>query len=188
MAGIPFLKGRQVYLRPLTEGDSLGPYPDWLNDAEVCQGNAHHVFPYTPAAARDYIQKANSGRQQLVLAIGRQADDVHVGNIALDSINTINRTAELAIVIGDKSCWEKGYGKEAAELICGHGFMALNLHRIACGTFKHNTGMRRLAVHLGMQEEGRRRQAAYKQGRYVDVIEYGVLRVEYLQRFKLQGV
>jgi RimJ/RimL family protein N-acetyltransferase len=34
-----------------------------------------------------------------------------------------------------------------------------------------------------MQKEGCRRQAAYKQGRYMDVIEYGVLREEYLQRF-----
>jgi RimJ/RimL family protein N-acetyltransferase len=186
MNAIPFLKGRQVYLRPLAESDRGGAYPHWLNDKEVCQGNSHHLFPYTLEAASDYITNANRGRQHLVLAIVSLADGLHIGNIALDNIDYISRSAVLSILIGEKSCWGKGYGKEAAELICSHGFMALNLHRIACGTFENNQGMLRLATHLGMQEEGRRRQAIYKRGRYLDVIEYGVLKGEYIERFKLQ--
>ncbi len=39
--------------------------------------------------------------------------------------------------------------------------------------------MRRVAERLGMREEGVRRQAAFKDGAYVDVVEYGVLRAEY---------
>jgi RimJ/RimL family protein N-acetyltransferase len=35
--------------------------------------------------------------------------------------------------------------------------------------------MRKLALRLGMQEEGVRRQAMFKDGRYHDVVEYGVL-------------
>jgi RimJ/RimL family protein N-acetyltransferase len=33
-----------------------------------------------------------------------------------------------------------------------------------------------------MSEEGRRRQAAFKRGRYLDVIEYGVLQHEWTSR------
>jgi len=73
-------------------------------------------------------------------------------------------------------------------LICDHGFLALNLNRIACGTFEDNVGMCKLAESLGMAEEGRRRQAVYKLGRFVDVIEYGVLRNEYVARFNLPAV
>ena len=185
MAGIPFLIGEKIYLRALVETDSEGPYPTWFNDAEVCRGNTHHIFPYTVDAARAYIQRASSDQRQLVLAIVRREDDTHIGNIALDNIDHINRTAELTIIIGDKSRWGKGYGKEAARLICDHGFLALNLNRIACGTFEDNVAMRKLAEYLGMVEEGRRRQAVYKLGRYVDVIEYGVLRNEYVARFNL---
>ena len=64
--------------------------------------------------------------------------------------------------------------------------MYLNLNRIACGTFENNKGMRKLAEYLGMCEEGRRRRAVYKYGRYVDVIEYGVLKDEYVVLFNLQ--
>ena len=188
MAGIPFLIGRESYLRPLVESDIEGPYPTWFNDAEACRGNTHHIFPYTAENARSYVRLANSGRRHLVLAIVRRKDGVHIGNIALDKIDYINRTADLTIMIGDKTCWGQGYGKETAHLICDHGFFVLNLNRIGCGTFDDNVAMRKLAEYLGMVEEGRRRQAVYKLGRYIDVIEYGVLRHEYIARFNLRTI
>ena len=119
-----------------------------------------------------------------MLAVVLRADDRHVGNISLQSIHPIDRAAEFAILIGDRACWGKGYGLEAGRLLFDHGFGALNLHRIACGTFDDNAAMCRLAVALGMKEEGRRREASFKRGRYVDVIEYGVLQGEYLERFR----
>ena len=42
--------------------------------------------------------------------------------------------------------------------------------------------MQRLALYLGMKEEGRRREAAFKDGRYVDLIEYGILAGEWQQQ------
>jgi RimJ/RimL family protein N-acetyltransferase len=39
--------------------------------------------------------------------------------------------------------------------------------------------MRRIALDLGMREEGRRREAAFKDGRFVDCVEFGVLRAEF---------
>lgn len=180
---ILFLKGKQLYLRPLLESDAQGPYVSWFNDEEVCRGNSHHVFPYTPEMALAYIRTAAQGQDKLVLAILLDKDDRHIGNIALQHIHPIYRSAEFSIVIGDKSAWNKGYAKEAARLLCDHGFAAMNLNRIACGTFDDNLAMKRLALYLGMKEEGRRRQAAFKQGRYVDVIEYGVLKDEYEERW-----
>ena len=180
-----FLLVKRSISEPWSRQTARAPYPTWFNDAEVCRENSHHIFPYTLEEAREYIQQPDKDRHHLILAIVTRKDDTHIGNIALDNINYINRTAELTIVIGDKSCWRKGYGKEAARLICDHGFLALNLNRIACGTFENNVGMRKLAKYLGMREEGRRRQAIYKLGRYVDIIEYGVLRDEYVVQFNL---
>jgi len=179
---IPFLVGKSIFLRPLKESDINGPYPAWLNDAEVCGGNSHHIFPFRTQNAVTYIEKAHGDLNHLLLAVVRNKDGEHIGNIALDKINYINRSAELTILIGDKSCWNKGYGKEAARLICDHGFFTLNLHRISCGTFENNTAMCSLAEYLGMTEEGRRREAAYKDGRYLGVVEYGVLKPEYLKK------
>ena len=183
MVAIPFLRGENIYLRPLQTEDAQGPYLQWFNDEEVSAGTSHHDFPFTIKDASAYIERAQKFDDELILAIALKSDDRHIGNITLKRINYISRTAELAIVIGDKSCWGKGYSKEAARLLLDHAFFTLNLNRIYCGTFETNIPMQKLAEYVGMRIEGRRRQAAFKNNRFLDLIEYGVLREEYLGRF-----
>jgi ribosomal-protein-alanine N-acetyltransferase len=178
-----FIVGEQVYLRALREEDAEGQYPAWFNDEETCRGNSHHRFPYTSGAARDYIRDTSARPDCLILAMVLRDGDRHVGNIALQGIDPVCRSAEFAIVIGERASWGKGYGKEASRLLVAHGFRSLNLHRIHCGTFETNASMRRLAEYLGMREEGRRRDAGFKDGRFVDTIEYGVLRSEFDDRW-----
>ena len=180
-----FLHGPRVGLRPLRPDDADGPYPHWLNDDEVCQFNGHHVFPYDRVQALAFIEAARGNRREIVLAM--VVEGAHVGNVALQAIHTVNRSAEFAILIGDRRCWGQGFGHEAGMLLLDHGFAALGLQRIGCGTTEDNVGMQRLATKMGMREEGRRRQAAWKRGRFVDVIEYGVLVSEFRDHNKALG-
>ena len=103
----PFLKGKNVHLCVLNSGDS--DYYEWFNDAEVCAGNSHHVRPMTWNDVYDYLKTT----EDLVLGIVIPTDR-HIGNIALQNINPVYRSADLSIIIGDKAAWRKGYGKEAA--------------------------------------------------------------------------
>jgi ribosomal-protein-alanine N-acetyltransferase len=176
-----FLAGARVGLRPLRTADADGPYAEWLNDAEVCQYNSHHVYPYGREQALAYIEAVRGSRSELVLAIEDRTERTHVGNIALSSIHPLYRTAEISFLIGARTHWGKGIGHEAGRLLMTHGFDALGLHRIGCGTTGDNLGMQRLAAKLGMREEGRRRQAVWKSGKWLDVVEYGVLASEWIR-------
>lgn len=174
-----FLSSDRLGLRPLEPRDADGAYPGWLNDAEVARFNSHHTFPYDREQALAYIQRVRGSRSELVLAIVDKASEKHVGNVALQAIHPIYRSAEFSIMIGDRAFWGQGVGAEAGKLLLGHGFDALGLHRVACGTTSDNEGMKRLAGKLGMREEGRRRAAAWKRGAWVDVVEFGVLAEEF---------
>ncbi len=174
----PFLEGTTINLRPLSLKDVEGEYVNWFNDAEVCQHNAHHTYPYNRALAEQYINDANRQKQTIVLAI-IDKEGTHIGNASLQSINYINRSAEFAILIGDKRYWGKGIAKEVGRLLFEHGFKEINLHRIYCGTVADNIAMQKVALALGMREEGRRKESVYKNGAYVDVIEYGLLKGEF---------
>lgn len=173
----PFLEGKIINLRPLTLADADGNYLNWLNDGEVCKYNSHHAYPYGRELAIKYVEDKQASKQDLVLAIVTKTKrPKHIGNIALQNIDYISRSAEYAIIIGEKEYWGKGIAKEASLLILRHGFKALNLHRIYCGTSAKNIGMQKLASSLGMKKEGRRKEALYKSGEYADIIEYGLLR------------
>jgi RimJ/RimL family protein N-acetyltransferase len=175
----PFLIGKIIDLRPLSASDIDGNYVNWLNDAEICQFNSHHTYPYTVKSALDFIVGLEGDQKNLVLAIVAKDTGKHIGNISLQKIDYVNRSAEYAILLGEKEYWGKGIAKEASMLIIRHGFDVLNLHRIYCGTSVKNIAMQKLADALKMKEEGKRKESLYKNGKYVDVIEYGLLRKDF---------
>ena len=177
----PFIAGKNVSLRSLLPADLEGAYFRWFNDSEVCRHNSHGRFPNSLARMQAYVDEVSRSRSQLVLAIMENSSGRHVGNIALQNIQWIDRTAEYAIVLGERDTWGKGFAKEASDLILRHGFLELNLHRIYCGTSADNLAMQKLAKHMGMEEGGRRREAVYKAGKHQDVLEYGILRSEFLK-------
>jgi len=177
-----FLTGDSIYLRTIEESDLNSNYRDWFNDEDICRYNSHHRFPNYDEDMHEYYERVIRSHNNLVLAICDKKTNAHIGNIALENIDTINRSAELAIIIGDKKHWGKGIGKEASGLLVTHGFRELNLHRIYCGTLEDNVGMQNVARALGFREEGRSRDSLYKDGAFRNSINYGLLQDE----FKIQ--
>lgn len=170
-----FLQGTNVYLRALTQNDVEGNYQFWFNSTEITKFNSHGRFPMTKEKLLNFVSAVSTGDSLLVLAVVDVETNRHIGNISLQAINWIDRNAEIAFLLGERSFWGKGVMHEAGLLIIEHGFNVLNLHRIYCGTSLTNTGMQSLAEKLGMKKEGLRREAVFKEGKYLDVVEYGLI-------------
>jgi ribosomal-protein-alanine N-acetyltransferase len=175
----PFLVGEKIYLRAIVEADLNARYREWFNDEEVCKYNSHHRFPNYDENMREYYDRVIKSRTNLVLAICDKGNDAHIGNIALENIDSLNQSAEFAIIIGDKEYWGKGVGTEAATVLLRHGFEELNLHRIYLGTAEDNIGMQKLALRLGFKEEGKAREALFKDGVFKTTVSYGLLSDEF---------
>jgi len=175
MRNLPRLEGEKVYLRALCLEDAKGSYPHWLNDPEVTQFNSHGEIYYTQAMAEEYISMVTESSSHQVFAIIEAQTQRHIGNIALQAINPKARNAEFAILIGEPRIYGKGLGEEAGKLLLDYGFSRLNLHRIYCGTSSKNIGMQKLALKLGMRQEGILRDALTKNGEFTDIVEYAIL-------------
>ena len=170
-----FLHGPHIYLRGLEEKDLDGPYFDWFNDPDVCRYNSHALFPNTTAAMRKYFEETSQSRAEIVFAIVWKETEEHIGNITLKNVDYQARSGELAIIIGNRNYWGKSVGKEAGQLLVEYAVSRLNLRRIHCGTHADNVAMQRLALFLGMREEGLRKEAVFKNGVYADLVEYGMV-------------
>lgn len=175
-----FLEDEIIGLRALVADDINETYLSWLNSQHVSEQNSHAYFPYTMHQLNDFYKSIIANKQLLLLAIIYKQTNVHIGNISLQNIQWINRSAEFAIMMGDSGFWGKGLSYRAANLIVLHGFRHLNLHRIYCGTTSENIAMQKLALKLKMKQEGVRREAFFKHDTYQDIIEYGVLKNEFL--------
>jgi len=176
----PFLESTEILLRGLCDDDTEANYPQWFNSRDVCLHNSHHRFPYTRVEAKSFVESLTNDKTRLVFAIVMKHDLLHVGNISLQNIDYICRSAELAVIIGERKYWGRGIAFDAGKLLINHGFQQLNLRRISLGTSAENISMIKTAEKLGFTREGEKRQAHYKNGRYVDINMYGLLKDEWV--------
>ena len=174
-----FIEGDKIYLRPLEIDDIDVNYNTWLNDPEIVKFNSHGRYPISISVLKEYVNRVTYSDSTIVLAIIDKKTNKHIGNISLQSINLIDRNAEIAFLLGEKSFWSSGIMFEAGSLLIDHGFNKLNLHRIHCGTSSGNHAMQKLAIKLGMSKEGEKEDFLFKDGRYYTTFEYRILRDEY---------
>ena len=65
-------------------------------------------------------------------------DGKHIGNCAYYGVNETKGEAELGIMIGDRDCWDKGYGADAVGTLLDYIFRRTNLKRIHLKTLDSN--------------------------------------------------
>jgi len=180
--------GERIRFRAI-EREDLPMFVAWLNDPEVKQYLLMDI-PLSQAMEdnwfEDTLQK-DLRQHPMVIEVTTDAGWVPVGNISLFDIDDKNHSAELGIMIGAKKYWNKGYGREAVELLCKHGFETLNLHRIYLKVYAANQRGIRAYENAGFVHEGRLRQAMFFHGEYIDIILMGILRTEWRERMASSG-
>lgn len=171
-----YLIGAKVYLRPLDEGDAARSV-DWANDPEVRRGLVvGRLQPQSEEAFRERARKRNFATDP-AFAIVERAAGAHIGNCGL-RVNPVDRHATLGMMIGRKDQWDKGFGTEATALLCRHAFENLNLRKVCLSVFATNERAIKVYAKIGFKPEGRLREQAFIEGRYVDDIVMGMLRGE----------
>ncbi|MEM1154154.1 MAG: GNAT family protein [Pseudomonadota bacterium] len=174
-----FLEGQRIYFRGFEREDVQGEYRNWINDGEVTQYIKVGTYPQTDAALIDYCEKELASGNSILFAIIEKESGKHIGNSHIYDIDWVTRTALRAVVLGDKSCWGKGYALEVIQLLNRYGFEYLNLNKLISSTCSDNEAIQRLNTKAGYTKEGVGRQEFFRNGRYYDRIYWGMLRSEY---------
>lgn len=175
----PFLNGERLYLRRIERSDLEGPYFQWLNDQEVTRWMQNGLFPNSPESMEAYYLSTATSQTDVVFAVVMKEGDLHVGNLGLHRIHATFRSAEIGILLGEKSVWGQGVATEAIRLVADHAFRRLNLNRLFAGAVAQNAGSVRAFEKAGFQREGLARQAYYCNGAYVDCVNLGLLRSDW---------
>ena len=111
------LHGKRVTLRAL-ERDDLAQLWAFNNDLAVeLAGGGDPPMPQSFARVQaDFDNRTGAGgRDDAGFAV--EADGKLIGQCALFGFDTVARTCELGITIGDKAYWGRGYGREAVGLL-----------------------------------------------------------------------
>lgn len=169
------LESDNLKLKLLSLDEINGPYVNWLNDKEVCKYNRHGESLYTKEKAKEFIKSVQNNPTCEVWAVYHKNDNIHIGNISLQNIDKENNLAEIAFLFGEKNYWGKGFATEACKLLINRAFQDLNLHRLYFGTHIENIGMQKVGEKNGFKKEGIFKDAQFKNGKYSDVVRYGLI-------------
>ena len=175
------LQGEKVVLRPVRRSD-IEHFLKWFNDPEVTQYLGMYL-PMTEMAEEKFIEDLGSAvagtRVMFVIETVEDIDKKPIGSVGLSNIHPKDHHAVFGIAIGEKDYWSKSYGTEAARLIIRYGFEQLNLHGINSFAISFNERSLRLHLKAGFKEEGRQREAVFKNGDYHDHVMFGLLKKEW---------
>jgi diamine N-acetyltransferase len=178
--------GERIRLRP-DERSDIPKFAEWLSDPEVVRylGIKNQVSLAGEEQWFDSMLRQPVDEQPLAIEIRQEIGSAGkeswrlIGNCSFMDINWRSRSAEVGLFIGDKSCWNKGYGTEVMLLLLRHGFQSLNLNRIFLRVHEDNKGGIHAYEKAGFIHEGRMRQASYQNGEYRDMLFMSVLRSEW---------
>jgi RimJ/RimL family protein N-acetyltransferase len=168
-----------IELKPL-QPDGFEPFCKWLNDEEVIK---YSLSKFKKLNTRQEIKEWYSGlfneTNVFQLGIYFKANQQLIGHAGISKLSKTNHSGEYFIFIGEKDFWEKGIATEATKKFIEIGFTKLNLNRIMLTVSEFNVGGIRAYQNAGFKEEGRLRQACFRDKKYHDKIVMSILKQEW---------
>lgn len=154
--GTVVLEGERVDLRTHVPANRAA-FQRWYADAEIAWLLRHDLQPLTERQSRGYfdtiiLPMSASG---ICFAIHEHGTDRLVGTTALsDFMGNDYRTSMFRIVIGEKDCWDRGYGTEATRLLLEVAFGQLGLDEVKLEVFQHNPRAIHAYERVGFHQTG----------------------------------
>jgi len=109
------------------------------------------------------------------------SDDKPIGFLGLWLNLLTHAEVWVAIGIGDRDYWSKGYGTDAMKLCLRYAFMELGAQRVSLGLFDYNPRALKSYEKAGFRLEGRTRGDMLRNGQRHDSLWMGILRDEWIE-------
>ena len=132
------LSGGRVALKDNCLQDAWLDYL-WRSDEEIAQLDAcrplNMTFDDYIKVFKDQLRRPSSLSRRLSI---RTISGTYIGNCMYYNMDSINRQAEVGIVIGDRDYWNKGYGYDALITLVEYLFSETDLDNLYLHTLVSN--------------------------------------------------
>ncbi|MCK0115213.1 GNAT family N-acetyltransferase [Gelidibacter sp. F63206] len=160
------LKGKHIYLRAL-EPEDLSFLSRIEND-ETLWELSHTQTPYSQYILKEYLANSHLDiyeAKQLRLVISNYAGQP-LGMIDLFDFDFKNSRAGIGVLIRHLGDRQKGYGKEALQLLIDYSFKHLNLHQLYCNILEDNKASIKLFTNQGFEIVGLKKDWVFSNKTY----------------------
>lgn len=172
------MQTERLWLRPVTLVDAEDMYEYASKDK-----NTYYVFPThqsiddTRHSIANYFMKAPLGKFGIELIEEKKL----IGTIDL-RVDMKRQKGEIGYTINQRYA-NKGYTTEASRAMLKLAFETLELEKVVASCDERNKASEAVMLKLGMQKEGRsRNHELWKNGEWINMLFYGILKEEYISK------
>jgi len=155
------ITGKKVRLRKRKLVDATNNYT-WQTDPELVRLDASPVLTTTfsqyLSVYLNEMRYPSANRHAFAI---ETLDSKHVGNCSYYDTNEMKGEAELGIMIGNRDCWDKGYGTDAVTTLLNYIFRKTNLKRVYLKTLDSNRRAQRCFEKCGFTPYGHLNRDGY---------------------------
>lgn len=172
----PILYSRRLILRPFTLAD-VSEVRRMAGDARIADTTMAIPHPYPEGAAEAWISThaaSYEATKEITYAVVTKDGENIVGAATLLDISKLHARAELGYWTGYEH-WSKGYCTEAVIRLIEFAHQELKTTRIVARCLVHNVASSRVMEKAGLSREGHLIQHVNKNGRYEDMLLYGLV-------------
>ncbi|MBS1213669.1 MAG: acetyltransferase, family, partial [Proteobacteria bacterium] len=159
------LRGKNVRLTAQDMEQAAAQYFQWSQDAEYMRlVDGDPPVPLSLKATKDVNERdwPEDDPNNIMFLIRANEDDRIIGFANLDYISWAHGDSYMGIGLGDRTCWGRGYGSEAMNILLRYAFTELNLHRLTLTVFEFNERAVRMYQRCGFKIEGIVREVLYR--------------------------
>lgn len=172
------LKGKKVILRAVEEED-IEMLRELTNSPDFEKMIVGWSFPVSKKDQQKWFEDCKNDLSRIRYTIVTE-EDGPVGMIGLRDIDWKNGSASgLGMRIAKKEIRTKGLATDAWMTLMRYAFYELRLNRINGCALSYNKASLRVCEKVGFKVEGVSRQAAFKNGEYIDIVQMGCLKSDY---------
>ena len=132
------------------------PYLSWMRDPMVQRFLESRHATHTEASLCSFVEAALADPDTLMMGIRDRQTGAHVGNIKIGPVNRHHGTADIGLMIGDRSAWGRGFGSAAISAICEIAQTSMGVRKATANASSENPGSVHAFLKAGFGIEGRR--------------------------------
>ena len=179
--GIVVARGRRVHLRTFTPDDlvHLGRWADSANLERMVGSELLLLYKDVYENDPSFFEAVLTDTTQIVLIVmANEGPRDPIGFVRLFNIHQSEGYAGIETVMSDSQAARRGYGVQASRLMGYYGVDTLGLRRLEAKAYEYNALSINTLKRNGFTHEGTLRKATLRDGRYWDIMIFGILRDE----------
>jgi len=131
------INGKKITLRPMQKKDA-SYCVKWLSDPEVNKFLNPNIKNLTEQQELEWLRNRKNSGNDIIFAIDVKETGCYIGNCGLHNIDLEAKICEFGIFIGDKDCWNRGYGTDTTKTAVNFALSDLGLETVRLKVYEYN--------------------------------------------------